>query len=504
MQQSTPQLEVDEVTRNVLCQLRDRALSEFSVAAIRELLTSPRQISQQQIPITATAMNVLPAELRSSYVVREGAAAATWLSHLLHSIWFGAPSIEAGRGESMMHHPVDQIIVDIVVAAFSDEPYSISVERDRHARTQTKQTRRDLFVDVEINRRPYTVIQEEDKTREAFVEGDDNNDPTRQLIQHTPWRSWKSLFGMAPFTLALVVIGDSRSINVQLGALVREGNTGRRGTFEALSDGVDIKDLAGRMRLFHMIMKLLPYMKRLAHLAAEQGSVSLRWSRAPQTRGPFEVSLNVAQKDGTLAVVKRWSCAVPSQDLTTFRQNLQQIYQRTQDVDPNSNHFQKLIIIDLHNPQRLAFHFTPFGKTATPSLVALRHVVEAVALLHSIYIVHRDLRWPNVVFNDANQRFILIDFDDAVMLTLELPQAPAVTDDQLGRGNHSPACFDGPHGREVDVWSIGHLCEELAPNISEINQQDVLRQAAAYLKTNATSATAQDFLSTLQSPPFPS
>lgn len=445
-------------------------------------------------------MHKLPDELRSSYVVRHEAEAATWLSHLLHSIWFGAPGMEAGRGESMMHHPVDQIIVALVVAAFSDEPYGISVERDRHARSQTKQTRRDMFVDVEINRRPYTVIQEEEKTREAFVEGDTKNDPTLQLIKNTPWRSWKSLFGMAPFTLALVVIGDSRSIIVQLGALVRNGSTGRQGTFEALSDGVNIKNLAGRMRLFHMIMKLLPCMRRLAHLAAEQGSVSLNWSQTRDQRGQFKVSLNVAPKEGTLTVVKRWSCAVPSQDLTTFRRNLEQIYNSMEDVDPESSFFQRLIAVETHNPQRPAFYFTPFGKTATPSLVALRHVVEAVALLHSIGIVHRDLRWPNVVFNDANERFILVDFDDAVMLTPELPQAPAVTDDQLGRRNHSPACFAGPHGSEVDIWSIGHLCEELAKGISDLNQQNVVRNTAVHLKTNATSITAQDFLSTLQSP----
>ena len=472
-----------------------------SVDAIRELLRSPLQLSEP-IPISAQAMAVLPQALRASYVVRDGAAAATWLSHLLYLTWSGAPFAEVGEGEPMLHAQLDISAMNLLRSTFDDGRYNITIRRDRRTPSTMKNTRRDEFVEILITGRPYTTLQVEEKTRDAFVEGDNKLDPTRRLIIHTPWLSWTSVYGATPFTLGVVSIGDRNSIDVHFGSLVRPGPTDNEGSFEGLQDPVNVMSLDGRLDVFHTTLKLLPYMRWLAESANRAGSVSLSWSRENRRRGLYDVSLNVVPQNGTLTVVKRWkvTASTDPMDLTasTFFVNLQRIYQTMRPHDESSQLFQKLVGTEFLNMQRPAFYFTPFGKTATPSLVALRHVVEAVAHLHSIGIVHRDLRWPNVVFNDANQRFILIDFDDAVILTPEHPQAPAVTDDQLGRENHSPACFAGPHGREVDIWSIGHLCDDLVPHL-QVTQRNAVQLAAEELKANAATISAQNIL---QSPLF--
>jgi serine/threonine protein kinase len=107
--------------------------------------------------------------------------------------------------------------------------------------------------------------------------------------------------------------------------------------------------------------------------------------------------------------------------------------------------------------------------------------MEAVLLLHGALIVHRDLRWDNVVYNRANDRFILIDFDDSVKLDDTLT-TPAIHETQLSREQHAPACFDGPHGRKVDVWSLGFLMIKLAEVLDDVQVKDKLNHLAGQIQ----------------------
>ena len=70
-------------------------------------------------------------------------------------------------------------------------------------------------------------------------------------------------------------------------------------------------------------------------------------------------------------------------------------------------------------------------------------------------IFHRDIHWPNVLWNPQHQNYFLIDFDDASM-------APTHAAMHLGHDNHHPDVFLDGHGAEVDIWGVGKLILDAA------------------------------------------
>jgi hypothetical protein len=65
-------------------------------------------------------------------------------------------------------------------------------------------------------------------------------------------------------------------------------------------------------------------------------------------------------------------------------------------------------------------------------------------------LFHRDIRWPNVLWNSRNQTWFLMDFDDASM-------APTRAAPHLSHDIHHPGMFQDGHGAEVDIWAVGRL-----------------------------------------------
>ena len=99
----------------------------------------------------------------------------------------------------------------------------------------------------------------------------------------------------------------------------------------------------------------------------------------------------------------------------------------------------------------------PVGIRVTPSderqlLSALKDILLALKHLHAMNVMHRDVRWSNVMLKD--NKWFLIDFDDAI----EYPQSSS-TAVHLAKESHAPEMFISKtmHNEKVDMWGVGHL-----------------------------------------------
>ncbi|CAI2173557.1 15222_t:CDS:2 [Funneliformis geosporum] len=84
-------------------------------------------------------------------------------------------------------------------------------------------------------------------------------------------------------------------------------------------------------------------------------------------------------------------------------------------------------------------------------VIALHCVLTAVKAFHELNIMHRDIRWENVIRYIDKDRWFIIDFDEAC----NSPSSISYT--QLDRRSHAPEIFSGSHNKSVDIWSIGYL-----------------------------------------------
>jgi hypothetical protein len=66
-------------------------------------------------------------------------------------------------------------------------------------------------------------------------------------------------------------------------------------------------------------------------------------------------------------------------------------------------------------------------------------------------LLHRDIRWPNVIRSQANPaKWILIDWEDASTV-------PTMAAMHMNEYEHSPRVFLDGHSVEVDIWGVGQL-----------------------------------------------
>ncbi|TMW56155.1 hypothetical protein Poli38472_008803 [Pythium oligandrum] len=129
----------------------------------------------------------------------------------------------------------------------------------------------------------------------------------------------------------------------------------------------------------------------------------------------------------------------------------------------------------------------PLGLSLHPSdlkqlLMALRDVLNALVTLHSIGIMHRNLRWENVLKHpDDCDKWFLTNFDDAVLV----PAAQGVQ--HLSDDSHAPE-VDSEHAVEVDIWGVGHLLR--TTNVTNIPSELVVMQAECLSEKPRSRPTA--------------
>ncbi|MCO5593195.1 hypothetical protein L7F22_047202 [Adiantum nelumboides] len=133
---------------------------------------------------------------------------------------------------------------------------------------------------------------------------------------------------------------------------------------------------------------------------------------------------------------------------------------------------------------RLSLDFKPRGEPLRPTSVegllqALKCVCTALVALHNVSLMHRDVRWENVMKRrdiQEEEQWFLIDFDDAVFASASASAStsalsPPPREDpafhfyfphRLSPTHHAPEMSRGMHGLKVDVWGLGYLIHTCA------------------------------------------
>jgi serine/threonine protein kinase len=136
---------------------------------------------------------------------------------------------------------------------------------------------------------------------------------------------------------------------------------------------------------------------------------------------------------------------------------------------PNVDH-----LIELKRTKKTA-KFEPRGTMVKPSnllelFVALRNVLDALIVLHRELVIHRDIRWSNVIKRRDGDSWFLIDFDDAAISPQYFPNG-----EHLSEKEHAPEIFvsGSIHTTAVDIWAVGYLIET-----SNVQWDDFTRRTA--------------------------
>ncbi|CAG8724111.1 11588_t:CDS:2, partial [Funneliformis mosseae] len=81
--------------------------------------------------------------------------------------------------------------------------------------------------------------------------------------------------------------------------------------------------------------------------------------------------------------------------------------------------------------------------------------------LHKMNIMHRDLRWENVMKYIDSEKWFIIDFEDACKFPSRVPNT------QLAKESHAPEVSQSYHDDSVDVWSVGYLIQTASVKLGE-------------------------------------
>eukprot|EP00644_Phytophthora_capsici_P005202 jgi/Phyca11/96357/e_gw1.1.1010.1 len=135
-------------------------------------------------------------------------------------------------------------------------------------------------------------------------------------------------------------------------------------------------------------------------------------------------------------------------------------------------------VVELKNANKKKKHvkLAPIGIDRRPVnvdqlLMALCDILKALVALHAINVMHRDLRWENVLkYSTEGDKWFLIDFDEGRL-------SPAATVTHLKAESHAPEILSSSsHTVKVDIWSVGYLLktcclQDLPPELKRIQSQ---------------------------------
>ncbi|PRP78898.1 hypothetical protein PROFUN_13337 [Planoprotostelium fungivorum] len=140
----------------------------------------------------------------------------------------------------------------------------------------------------------------------------------------------------------------------------------------------------------------------------------------------------------------------------------------------------------------LRIYLTPVGRVRPPSTTEERKLwlecmLDAVRHLHKYHIVHRDIRWDNMIrlVDNSGPLWVLIDLTDAWVKGYECPLRSLPTEDW----SHAPGVNERCPSPRVDIWSLGRAYCKL-PGISQ-DERDLGEWMATWPDTPQLPAVLQ-------------
>lgn len=132
------------------------------------------------------------------------------------------------------------------------------------------------------------------------------------------------------------------------------------------------------------------------------------------------------------------------------------------------------------------FHRLPRTESDLQNII--RDILNGLVVFHKAGIVHRDIRWPNIL-QVANGEYVLIDLEHAG-LTGEIPQFEMLT------GWSSDTLENGRYTCASDMYQIGKLFDEGPTVLSEAGRkfQDNLQNPNHQIRMTAEAALQDQWL----------
>ncbi|KAL3674562.1 hypothetical protein V7S43_000510 [Phytophthora oleae] len=248
--------------------------------------------------------------------------------------------------------------------------------------------------------------------------------PVDELHDKLTWR-----YDDAPYVFGYAAVG----LTVCLVAIQKDKTT-EHGVRADIIERYDLGNKLGRLSLLLAMLNLSTLFRPIVNLVKPLGIV--QYGTITRSNG---VHISFAEN----CVMKTYPSTIPSgviiRNLTNWHGQMKR------HSVPN--------VVELLKTNMKKRHvvLAPVGKLCPPKnihelLTALRDILKALVKLHSINLMHRDLRWDNVLkYPGEGERWFLIDFDDGAT-------SPAAKTDHLKAESHAPEILlDSPHSVEVDI-----------------------------------------------------
>ncbi|KAF1775125.1 Protein kinase-like domain [Phytophthora cactorum] len=221
---------------------------------------------------------------------------------------------------------------------------------------------------------------------------------------------------------------------------IRKDEMTERGAKVEMIETYDLGDLHGRLSFFLALLNFSTLFRPVVDLI--QPLDILEYGTIERGNG---VQISFAED----CVVKTYPLSMPSDDII---RNLRELHRQMKKHSvPNVVELKKT------NMKKKYVKLAPVGRLSPPEnvrqlLTALRDILKALVALHAINMMHRDLRWENVLkYPGEGNKWFLIDFDEGA-------SSPAAKVNHLKAESHAPELLlSSSHTVKVDIWSVGFL-----------------------------------------------
>ncbi|KAG3193876.1 hypothetical protein PC128_g9836 [Phytophthora cactorum] len=359
--------------------------------------------------------------------------------------------------EETYHHLWDSLIVGLLMRVSTG-----NYRRNTNASTSTGPYRPDLCF-YGMNSNVCVFRGEEKASGELDV-------PVKELHEKLTWR-----YDDAPYVFGYAAVG----LLVCLVAIRKDEKTGSGAKAEQI-ETYNLGGLKGRLSFFLALLNLSTLFRPVVDLIQPLGIPEYTTIR--RSNG---VQIEFAED----CVVKTYPQSMPSDDII---RNLRELHRLMKKHSvPNVVELKKT------NMKEKYVRLTPIGLLSPPEnaqqlLMALRDILKALVALHAINLMHRDLRWENVLkYSDEGDKWFLIDFDEGT-------SSPAAKVTHLKAESHAPEILSSSsHTVKVDIWSVGYLLmaspfQDLPPELERIKSQ-------CLQKNPSSRPTAKSLLTAIES-----
>mmetsp|Transcript_14195 Transcript_14195/g.19369 ORF Transcript_14195/g.19369 Transcript_14195/m.19369 type:complete len:542 (-) Transcript_14195:60-1685(-) len=347
----------------------------------------------------------------------------------------------------------------------------------------------------------------EEKPKAEYRQGIVGKDPAAENLHKTQFNNWEKCYGSLPFIFAYDAVGDHYRVEFNFGVIDKDTRS-----FVKLFSG-NLAAYRNRAAFALVLFKILPVLKSVIERAASSITPMFHVQTSFANHNTIRKEVTMLHHNGFRFIEKKWTWTSHDENFDQHAQEAFMFCARLKSVFAvidaaaddhegfsllKSLHRQigsrmlEISTIGVTQPQgetlpraiegetiAVKGFFTPIADpvTVVPQdgieyVNFVLNVALSVSFLHSLSIVHNDLRPVNIgMCPDNPTGVVLFDFDDAYLLTEAAPQCPPLP--HLSLEEHPEKSCYKPHGKEVDVWAVGFLLarcsatKSLGANIKE-------------------------------------